>query len=256
MKKWTLRIIIFIFVSLLCHLTWVKMRSLWIESDLPLVIRMEGFYLDKNFRDVGDSINQCYGEPVMKKGKIMRSNGWFSGWECSEVGDPEVIYSLNFDPKKNEKYFCWNSEQSDAKVGKVFNPNIKLHDLEFMKTWSDNEMRQSTCRIFDDMFQSIGQNKKVLYHCNAGRDRTGAFSAVLAALAAEAANMLDEKMVNAIECDYRKTKSLRKSKYGRMANFLNEIRQKGTIKDFLKSSCGIDEVALRDAEKNLSAAIN
>lgn len=255
MKKWVIKISLIFCLALFSYLGWVKIRTLDNDSNLPLAIKWEGFYLDKNYRDVGSSINQCYGRKVLEEGKILRSNGWFSGWDCKEVGSPDIIYSLNYNPQKKEKYFCWNSEQGKPQIGQYFNPDIELNDLEHLKNWDNELMKQSTCRFIDNIFQSIVANKKVLYHCSAGRDRTGTFSALITALAAEATNQLNDKMLDAIECDYRKTQSLSQRKYGRMKRFLTEIRKSGSIEKFIQTSCGINQFALRKVKKELSADI-
>ena len=64
----------------------------------------------------------------------------------------------------------------------------------------------------------------MLIHCDAGRDRSGAVSALLIAMAAEKSGLLDERMISAIECDYRKTQSLIEDKYGRMSNFIRNLK--------------------------------
>ena len=87
--------------------------------------------------------------------------------------------------------------------------------------------------FFENILLGIIADKKVLIHCDAGRDRSGTLSALLIAMASEKSGLLDEKMINAIECDYRKSASLTLDKYGRMSNFIRNIQKRGGVNDFL-----------------------
>ena len=46
-------------------------------------------------------------------------------------------------------------------------------------------------------------------------------------------------MINAIECDYRKTESLTIEKYGRMENFIKEVSKNQSIENFILEKCSI-----------------
>ena len=95
--KYSLFIFILLFSLLLIFMFYVKVKSLLGDnSDLSLAIRWEGFYHDMNYRDLGDSINKCYGENIFKENLVSRSAGWFSGWSCNKIGNPDVLFSLNF----------------------------------------------------------------------------------------------------------------------------------------------------------------
>ena len=106
-------------------------------------------------------------------------------------------------------------------------------------------MKRATCLFLGDILQSIEQDTKIMIHCDAGRDRTGTVSAILAALAAESVHALDNRMIDAIECDYRKSATLQKEKYGRMKNFLTAVAQHGGVTAFLKEKCSFDEEFMR-----------
>jgi len=240
-----IRLLVILIIFVILYMGWMKLKISWLESDLQLAIRWEGLYLDKNFRDIGDSINQCYGSEVMRSGLIFRSNGWFSGWNCNKIGNPETIYSLNYDPEKKDFFFCWDSHEQRINIGKVLNPTIKLSELEFLNTWENTEMRISACNILKDIFISIQQHKTTLIHCDAGRDRTGVYSSILTAIAAESSGALNQSMLEAIECDYRKTASLHPEKYGRMENFIKQILKKYSVTQFLASQCQIPEKDIR-----------
>jgi hypothetical protein len=226
-------------LAFILFLAWIKIRGLDSKQPLPLAIRWEGLYLQKNFRDVGESINSCLGKELIKPDLILRANGWFSGWDCDTVGNPETIYSLNHDPDQAELYYCWNQRTKHPNIGRFYNPEIKLDDLEFPETWKNEVMSTAACRFFDEIFTSIIASKRILIHCNAGRDRTGTYSALLSALAFEAADKLDALALDAIECDYRKTESLIQEKYGRMRNLIRQLQDKGGIKQFFQQQCKI-----------------
>lgn len=234
-------------VLLFIFMGWVKYRSLGSNPEgLPLAIRWEGFYHDMNHRDVGASLNQCLGKRLFREEVLHRSAGWFSGWSCEKVGSPEVIYSLNYSPSLKERYFC--HVEGDKNIGRYFNPDLQLNDLEFMESWEHPAMRGAACRFLDEILSSMIAEKKILLHCDAGRDRTGALTALLVAMAAQAKGELHDEMINAIECDYRKTESLVPEKYGRMQRFIKGIGNRGSVAEFLQNQCGISE------EKTLRAA--
>jgi len=235
----TIKVILILGIVLfLSYAAWIKIRSMDIGDDgPPLSVSWEGFYHEYNFRDMGKSLNTCLGEKFFREEVVMRSARWFSGWDCQKVGNPDMIYSLNYSPHKKVRYFCQADNMKN--IGRYFNPEIQLDDLEFEKTWENSLMKNATCRFFSDIFDSILSGKSILIHCSAGRDRTGTFSALLAGLAAERADRLDDSMLAAIECDYRKTESLVPEKYGRMRQFLFQLKQKGTLAEFFNRQCSI-----------------
>lgn len=220
------------------------------DDGQKLAVRWEGFYHDYNFRDIGGSLNECLGETVFRTDLMLRSAGWFSGWSCDGVGNPDTIFSLNYSPKKAERYFC---QGDDGKIiGRYYNPNIKLNDLEFPATWTDENMKTATCAFLEGIFQEIAQEKKTLLHCDAGRDRTGTMAALIVALVAEQHNRLNDHMLNAIECDYRKTTSLNPQKYGRMKQFIKYVQTQGGVTTFLQKQCEIDDALVHQVTKNLT----
>ncbi len=91
----------------------------------------------------------------------------------------------------------------------------------------------------------------MLIHCDAGRDRTGAISALLIAMATEKARLLDERMINAIECDYRKTESLIEDKYGRMSNFIRNLINGGGVNEFLIQKCNLPTNIISKASERI-----
>ena len=231
-------------------MAWAKFKSLGEEdNEQPLAIRYEGFYHDMNHRDLGQSINNCLEEDIFKKDVVHRSAVWFSGWSCSKVGDPDVIFSLNYSPINKERFFCHEPEEKI--IGKFFNDEIVLNDLEFISNWENEKIRIPTCLFYENILLDIIAEKKVLIHCDAGRDRSGAISALLIAMASENAGLLDERMISAIECDYRKTESLIEEKYGRMSNFIRNLINGGGVNEFLIQKCNLPTNIVSEASKRI-----
>ena len=239
-----------VLVFILTIMGWTKFKSLGDEHDeQPLAIRYEGFYHDMNHRDLGLSINDCLEEEIFKKDVVHRSAGWFSGWSCSKVGNPDVIFSLNYSPINKERFFCHENEEKI--IGKFFNDEVVLNDLEFISNWENEKIRVPTCLIYENILLDIIAEKKVLIHCDAGRDRSGAVSALLIAMAAEKSGLLDERMISAIECDYRKTASLIEEKYGGMSNFIRNLKNSGGVDEFLIQKCNLPAKIISQASKRI-----
>lgn len=239
LRKWIVLLGGSLLLALVLYAGWIKYRSLdYYDGGPPLAIRWEGFYHDLNFRDIGASINHCLGENRFREQVALRSAGWFSGWSCDKVGNPQVIYSLNYSPAKEERYFCQG--ETGKTIGRYFNPEVQLSDLEFPEAWSDPAMKTAACDFLKDIFVSILQNKKILLHCDAGRDRTAAITGLLVAAVAEITHSLDERMLDAIECDYQKTTSLTPDKYGRIKRFIQHLQANGGVVRFIEQTCVVD----------------
>lgn len=206
-----------------------------------LTFKVEGFFDSKiNFRDAGASINECANEPLLPESKIMRSSGFFSGWSCEKVGYPDVIYSLNYSDSEGKRYYCRGAEDQPhgLLVGTSYQ-STEMSDIEFLSNWSKNpEQVKSVCQFLDDGIKRVREGKKILLHCDAGRDRTGAVVALMAAYEIEAKGLLSDQAIQAIECDYRKSKSLKPEKYGRIQKLLEELRASGGVRQFLHNQCG------------------
>jgi len=237
MRRWGWLLILPL-LGLMGYWGWIKWISLEVpDGGEPLAVRWEGFYHDYNYRDVGTSLNECLGRDLYRPGVLLRSAGWFSGWACDGVGDPEVIFSLNYTPIRKERYFCRRDQQKI--IGRHSIPAVHLKDLEFLASWDDPDLRRGACAFFIGILKEIAGGRRVLVHCDAGRDRTGAVSALLAALVAEQRGALNVDLITAIECDYRKTASLDPEKYGRMARFIDQLQQNGGVSVFLQNRCDI-----------------
>jgi hypothetical protein len=221
------------------------------EGPGPLAVRWEGAVNDRNERDLGASLDACLGEPRFRAGVVTRAAQWFSGWSCSGVGDPDVILSLNYKPGQFERYYC----RADGKnrVGLVSGAAKELNDLEFLETWDDPVQRDAACWYLHQGIDALAAGKRVLVHCDAGRDRTGTVAALLAAAAFESIGPLDERALDAIECDYRKSESLVPEKYGRMKTFLGKLHDSGGATGLLTRTCGIPAAQVAAASAALLA---
>jgi len=221
-------------------LAWMYYPALLVSSP-PLTFKVEGLIDSKiNYRDAGASINECAGENLVAEAQILRAAGFFSGWSCDKVGNPDVIYSLNYSNAENKRYYCRGAKDRayGLNIG-VFFQSKELSDIEFLSTWDEGtEQVKSVCKFLSEGLRQIKNGKKILIHCDAGRDRTGAVVALLEAYALEEKGPLSDVAINAIECDYRKSKSLRPEKYGRIKTLLERLRADGGVRKFLHSHCG------------------
>jgi hypothetical protein len=207
-----------------------------ITNHSGLVFKIEGALDSKlNFRDAGLSINECAARKLLPEGKIYRASGFFSGWSCDRVGNPDVIFSLNGSIASNRQSYCRSPE--GLKIGVKFQQE-ELNDLEFLTSWTSRpEMVNAVCQFLKAEITNLANDKSSLFHCDAGRDRTGAVIALLAAYQLEMDGNLSDEEISAIECDYRKSQSLDAEKYGRIHNFLYAIRSQNGVRKFLASKC-------------------
>lgn len=226
-----------VILSLLSFLVWAYYPTL-LTPGAPLTFKIEGALDSKlNLRDAGASINQCAGAESLPVDKLWRASGFFSGWDCSRVGNPDVIYSLNYSDAENRRYYCRKSD--GLMIGQSFQ-HENLNDLEFLETWETKKsMAESTCAFITHALTDIQSGKRVLIHCEAGRDRTGAVTALLSAWILEQDGPLNDAEIQAIECDYRKSESLSAEKYGRISRLLTELRERGGIRKFIAETCGV-----------------
>lgn len=235
-------------------------------------LEIEGLLKKPNYRDVGQSINECLleasetfgiSQPILNTGLIHRANKWFSGWSCDKVGNPDHIYTLNYEPEKDHSYYCRRSDGNKVH-GTIFSKEKEISDIEFLASWRDSVLEKVVCSTVKAIAENIVAGKSSLYHCEAGRDRTGAMSALFAAAALEHALPLslasrNEQIERAVECDYRKSKSIGEDKYGRMSNFIKELRNLGygqngyEVSSFLIEHCELDADLINKSLKKMVA---
>ena len=142
------------------------------------------------------------------------------------------------------EYFCRN-ENGTQVIGRHFVTHHELSDLEFVPTWTDPNTLADLCPYFVDAFQELKKGRRVLLHCDAGRDRTGAVSALFAAMAMEQPAPLGQREIDALACDYRKTSSLSPEKYGRVASFISDLVKAGGVTTFVAQRCQMDLATLQ-----------
>lgn len=228
-----------VLLVLICGiLVWAYLPTLT-SGFPPLIFHWEGASSEKiNFRDAGRSINVCAGKQLLPEGLIMRSSGFFSGWSCDSIGNPVKIYSLNASDAENRRYYCRGN--SGNIIGERFQHD-EMSDLEFIRTWDERpEFAQAACLYLKRGLEDVSAGERFLYHCDAGRDRTGAVTALLAGWLLEKDGPLTDEIIDAIECDYRKSRSLKPYKYGRIKSLLTTLReQNGGVRNFLRQRCVI-----------------
>ncbi len=247
-------------VKILSSLRW----SNWYLLAIPLVylgyhayqneqpgyrLEIEGLVKDHNYRDVGDSLNEClqksYIDFRFAENKVSRANKWFSGWSCDNVGNPEMIVSFNYQPKKDWKYYC-EQDNGERLVGYHANFDFEINDIENLSTWNDKKTREVVCAQLKVIIGMVIDDRKTLFHCEAGRDRSGAVAGILGAAAYEGSgHKIDYRFLEALECDYRKSSSLKAYKYGRIGNFIMAaIEKEGSFNNFLKNQCQFSEATM------------
>lgn len=223
-----------ILVVLLVILAWAYYPLLF---DRSLTFKWEGaLERNINFRDAGASINECIGREVLPEQRLLRSSRFYSGWSCDAVGNPDQIFSLDTYPEDGRRFYC--RVDSGRLVGQSFQ-TVQLSDLEFEETWENHPaFVTATCKNISEILKVLAHGKRALIHCDAGRDRTGAVTALVAAYLVEEQMELNEVVIQGIECDYRKSRSLKPYKYGRVEAFLKNIVEKhGSVRAFLVKQC-------------------
>jgi len=208
-----------------------------------LRLEIEGLWLKNNFRDVGSSLNRCLAEEAgitapFNDQVFMRVNKWFSGWKCENVGEPDAIFTLNYNTRHRRKYYCTRPENGILE-GIYSNTTFEFHDIEMPVTWENKEFESAICMTLYGIIRKIAEGNRVLVHCEAGRDRTGAVSALIATALTPRDVMPRDQLYDALECDYRKSPTLREHKYGRIRDFMFWVESNGSARDFLAERCAI-----------------
>lgn len=202
-----------------------------------------------NLRDVGESLNQCLNKELFNTAMVYRSNKYFSGWSCDKIKNPEQIYSFNFSPWDPHSYYC---EMNDGKRQYGFHPNttFEISDIEKLENWQRPEFKQTMCTFFQRTLADLSYKRSFLFHCDVGRDRTGAFAAMIAMIALEQNNLVNEATIEAIECDYQKTSALEDHKVGKMRDFMKDMQKQGGVSRFIGQECGISKEEMQRAAKS------
>ena len=235
-KKNTLFLVAGLFIFLIFILAYRQYNS---DKNAEYPKLWLGLIKSKNFRDVGESLNDCAQENLLKSNKIFRANKYFSGWSCQSIGAPHKIYSLNFDAKNPAHYFCYEDD-GDKNIGRYFNDIRITEDLANLNSWNNPKYKEDLCQFIRNILHDIENNEKVLIHCNAGKDRTGVMSALLGAVFLETTHISQKNLPKILECDYRKTKSLESFKFGFVSKMIEELfYDYGGPSLFLNKTCDI-----------------
>lgn len=248
MEKISISIFIFINSVLILQIN----RAAYINriATHPEPVFLEGILQYRlNFRDVGESLNKCLNRKKFVTNRIFRSNKFFSGWSCDKINNPDNIYSFNYNPKNPQKYFCMD-KNSEKKFGISFNKNFIINDISNLNLWHQTEYKETMCTYFLYALQDLAQNHSFLLHCDAGRDRTGDFIAILVYILLEERHLNTVEAINALECDYEKTSSLELKQIGHIKNFLTNIKNKKDLKKFIQSQCNISNELITKASQN------
>jgi hypothetical protein len=193
-----------------------------------------------NFRDVGQSLNTCLGDDAFHTKKIYRSNKYFSGWSCNKIHNVDKIYSFNYSPWDPKRYYCLKPDGS-RQYGIQKNSDFELTQIEDLAKWQNPQFQKAMCSYFEDAINDLIYYRSFLFHCDVGRDRTGAFAAMLVMSLAENKDLRLDKIRDAIECDYQKTSALEPFKRGSMKSFLEKTQNEIPIWKFIEKKCSIPQ---------------
>lgn len=230
---------------------------------------------DYNFRDVAKSLNTAceFNAPTydgdggeLKKDKtkfrfvenlLLRSNIRFSGKQCSLVGNPQLILDLRYDPQEGTTSKCIRSNNTVLN-GTYFNTTGEvLHQVEAMEFQADAK-KADICRYFKEGFASIAANKPVLVHCASGKDRTGAYVAMMAYAMLETMGLSSDDFTNAqtrITCDYLRSGlsvwgPRRAPSMFPLSFIVNYDSKYGSEVAYFVNECNIDEALIKKAAGN------
>jgi hypothetical protein len=213
---------------------------------------VEGNWIDLNFRDLGASINSCLGDSKIrvKENRIFRASGFFSGQSCAKVGAPDEIISLNYLEDTGRETYCVKDD--GLLIGQHYNLKTDLNRIEHLKSWRDPHFVRAFCLAYYDALSGVIAQRRLLIHCDAGRDRTGAFSVLLLSSMWESLHgENDPSFESAMNCDYEKSKTLSAKKKGRMLQMLMELEGKGGSLKFLSDKCQIEPAFVAKAAQEI-----
>lgn len=87
-KKVTISILVFVFIlAMISGGIFYLYKRDKSKHEPKLWIGLFDYRL--NFRDVGQSLNQCLNKEVFNTGLVFRSNKYFSGWSCDKIQNPK-----------------------------------------------------------------------------------------------------------------------------------------------------------------------
>lgn len=170
----------------------------------------------ENMRDIGGYKNSLGN--TLKTGKLIRSNLPISLSNDDIYFIKKLEIKTIIDLRSFDEIEAKKSVFEDNKDFKVYHIGINL-GKDIPKT--ENQVPKSYMQILTlyekikNIFEILNNNDKVLYFCNAGKDRTGVITALIHKL-------LDVKKEDIIE-DYMATKEFMKETLNIYANSNNEV---------------------------------
>ena len=63
---------------------------------------------------------------------------------------------------------------------------------------------------------------------------------------------LSDQFIEKLECDYQKSKSLGKHKYGHLKKLVTTLEKKGGVTKFMTTQCNLNPLELQHLAKNLT----
>ncbi len=179
----------------------------------------------ENMRDIG-GYRSVLGNRV-KFGRLIRSNlpRYLSNDDIhflNKMGVNTIIDLRSIEEiKAKESIFENNKNFKVYHIGIDIGKDIPESEELVPKSYMDMLTLQEKMKV---IFQIIGSNEKVLYFCNAGKDRTGVVTALILKL-------LEVREEDIVE-DYMATKDFMKETLSKYANFNNRILNIITPKRF------------------------
>ncbi len=194
---------------------------------------------------------------LFKTNVLFRSNRYFSGHSCSDVGNPDVIINLAYDGNPKDQTYCVGKKGNKVTAVGFASAGAPINSIEAFPFQAE-EQQKNICSAFNAGINAIASGKSVLVHCSKGKDRTGAYVGLLSYALAQASGM-DSSDITLVEdritCDYLRSGtgiySNRRAPARYLDNYLEDFSIKyGSAYKFLVNECGINPDTMQKAAKN------
>ena len=194
---------------------------------------------------------------LFKTNVLFRSNRYFSGHACSEVGNPDVIINLAYDGNPKDQTYCVGKNGNKVTAIGFASSGVPINSIEAFP-FLPEEQQKNICSAFSAGLNAIANGKSILVHCSKGKDRTGAYVGLLSYALAQSAGM-DSGDITLVEgritCDYLRSGTgiynNRRAPASYLDNYLEDFSIKyGSAYKFLINECGISPDTIKKAAKN------